>query len=100
MAQLGARFHGMEEVIGSIPIRSTNPLRRMKPQPGSERLGSPTVLVVMLTGNDFDARCVVRTHTRRARQAGEIDALFSADNPRCILENSPRVRRLFPTTPP
>ena len=23
MAQLGARFHGMEEVIGSIPIRST-----------------------------------------------------------------------------
>ena len=24
MAQLGARFHGMEEVIGSIPIRSTN----------------------------------------------------------------------------
>jgi hypothetical protein len=23
-AQLGARFHGMEEVIGSIPIRSTN----------------------------------------------------------------------------
>ena len=26
MAQLGARFHGMEEVIGSIPIRSTNNL--------------------------------------------------------------------------
>ena len=26
MAQLGARFHGMEEVIGSIPIRSTKPL--------------------------------------------------------------------------
>ena len=24
MAQLGARFHGMEEVIGSIPIRSTS----------------------------------------------------------------------------
>ena len=24
VAQLGARFHGMEEVIGSIPIRSTN----------------------------------------------------------------------------
>ena len=28
VAQLGARFHGMEEVIGSIPIRSTN-----KPHP-------------------------------------------------------------------
>ena len=28
VAQLGARFHGMEEVIGSIPIRSTKyPLR-------------------------------------------------------------------------
>ena len=24
VAQLGASFHGMEEVIGSIPIRSTN----------------------------------------------------------------------------
>ena len=24
MAQLGARFHGMEEVVGSIPTRSTN----------------------------------------------------------------------------
>jgi hypothetical protein len=27
VAQLGARFHGMEEVIGSIPIRSTKNLR-------------------------------------------------------------------------
>ena len=25
VAQLGARFHGMEEVAGSIPARSTNP---------------------------------------------------------------------------
>ena len=24
VAQLGARFHGMEEVAGSIPARSTN----------------------------------------------------------------------------
>lgn len=29
-------------------------------------------------------------------EAGEIDALISADNPKCILENSPRVDRLFP----
>ena len=28
--------------------------------------------------------------------AGEIDALISADPPKCILEYSPRVRRLFP----
>src|SRR5580693_3922752 len=26
VAQLGARFHGMEEVVGSIPTRSTNSL--------------------------------------------------------------------------
>jgi hypothetical protein len=29
VAQLGARFHGMEEVIGSIPIRSTNPFSHL-----------------------------------------------------------------------
>ncbi len=29
MAQLGARFHGMEEVIGSIPIRSTNHFKNL-----------------------------------------------------------------------
>jgi len=29
VAQLGARFHGMEEVIGSIPIRSTNKSRNI-----------------------------------------------------------------------
>ena len=28
-------------------------------------------------------------------EAGEIDALFSADNPKCILEHSPKVGRLF-----
>ena len=29
VAQLGARFHGMEEVIGSIPIRSTNQFNKL-----------------------------------------------------------------------
>jgi hypothetical protein len=29
VAQLGARFHGMEEVIGSIPIRSTKHLNNL-----------------------------------------------------------------------
>ena len=28
-------------------------------------------------------------------EAGEIDALISADNPKCIIEQSPRVGRLF-----
>ena len=32
-------------------------------------------------------------------EAGEIDALISADNPKCILENSPKVGRLFPNYP-
>ncbi len=30
---------------------------------------------------------------------GEIDVLISADNPKCILENSPKVTRLFPNYP-
>jgi hypothetical protein len=29
-------------------------------------------------------------------EAGEIDALISADEPKCVLENSPKVARLFP----
>ena len=29
MAQLGARFHGMEEVVGSIPTRSTKSLNAL-----------------------------------------------------------------------
>jgi hypothetical protein len=33
-------------------------------------------------------------------EAGEIDALISADNPKCILENSPKVGRLFEDYPP
>ncbi len=33
VAQLGARFHGMEEVIGSIPIRSTKKLNNLDSTP-------------------------------------------------------------------
>ena len=35
VAQLGARFHGMEEVVGSIPTRSTNsfPIAALSAQP-------------------------------------------------------------------
>ena len=29
VAQLGARFHGMEEVVGSIPVRSTNQFKHL-----------------------------------------------------------------------
>ncbi len=31
VAQLGARFHGMEEVVGSIPTRSTKSLSHLVP---------------------------------------------------------------------
>jgi hypothetical protein len=30
VAQLGARFHGMEEVVGSIPTRSTKILNKLE----------------------------------------------------------------------
>ena len=30
VAQLGARFHGMEEVVGSIPTRSTKSLNSLE----------------------------------------------------------------------
>ena len=32
-------------------------------------------------------------------EEGEIDALISADNPKCILEHSPKVGRLYPDYP-
>ncbi len=38
VAQLGARFHGMEEVIGSIPIRSTKSFQQLSERnPGAQR---------------------------------------------------------------
>jgi hypothetical protein len=42
VAQLGARFHGMEEVIGSIPIRSTNYFNNLaEPHPNAwQQIGS------------------------------------------------------------
>ena len=33
VAQLGARFHGMEEVVGSIPTRSTKSLQELSGTP-------------------------------------------------------------------
>jgi len=39
---LGARFHGMEEVVGSNPTRSTNFNSLVQPLPGSRRVISFT----------------------------------------------------------
>ena len=41
VAQLGARFHGMEEVVGSIPTRSTKSFQifsRFPPKPFARKL--------------------------------------------------------------
>jgi hypothetical protein len=37
VAQLGARFHGMEEVVGSIPTRSTKSLNNLDGQLAERR---------------------------------------------------------------
>ena len=48
MAQLGARFHGMEEVVGSIPTRSTNSLNSL--DRANCHSGEICVLVCVITG--------------------------------------------------
>jgi hypothetical protein len=45
VAQLGARFHGMEEVVGSIPTRSTNK------QFTINELGGHTVPGILIVGS-------------------------------------------------
>jgi hypothetical protein len=47
VAQLGARFHGMEEVIGSIPIRSTNKFLQIKHMPGGGPPSSRRLCVIL-----------------------------------------------------
>jgi hypothetical protein len=42
VAQLGARFHGMEEVVGSIPTRSTK-FSNESPSAGASRLAGEVV---------------------------------------------------------
>ena len=56
VAQLGARFHGMEEVIGSIPIRSTKQPLQNQAYAGSGSL--PPF-------HDFVSFCVTRAEGLR-----------------------------------
>src|SRR5271170_5082514 len=56
VAQLGARFHGMEEVIGSIPIRSTK--QPLTNQAYVGRLSLPPL-------HDFVSFCVTRAEGLR-----------------------------------
>ena len=49
VAQLGARFHGMEEVIGSIPIRSTKQPLQNQTDTGSGLNPSPGSLVSLVS---------------------------------------------------
>ena len=74
VAQLGARFHGMEEVIGSIPIRSTNqPLQNQ--WFAEERFPQPYSDLVSIGVNFFQNHFVSCTPTsvlrlRLGREAG------------------------------
>ena len=52
MAQLGARFHGMEEVVGSIPTRSTIPLNKLD---GTSAYGRGICVVVRVITRRFGA---------------------------------------------
>ena len=49
VAQLGARFHGMEEVAGSIPARSTKSLNKLNG--ASARNFGICVMVCVITRN-------------------------------------------------
>src|SRR6185437_268850 len=55
VAQLGARFHGMEEVVGSIPTRSTKSFsklaRKHQPERGTtgEHSLSPAPSIIVMT---------------------------------------------------
>jgi hypothetical protein len=67
VAQLGARFHGMEEVIGSIPIRSTNFPLQIQIRAGSDFLRvtetapalvprpAPTGMALCISGADLES---------------------------------------------
>jgi hypothetical protein len=65
VAQLGARFHGMEEVVGSIPTRSTKSLYNLDRAHG--RIDGVCVMVCVITRR-FGAqskgfhRCSLRFH--------------------------------------
>ena len=52
MAQLGARFHGMEEVIGSIPIRSTKHFNNLD---NANALGQSVCVIVCVITPHFAA---------------------------------------------
>jgi hypothetical protein len=69
VAQLGARFHGMEEVIGSIPIRSTNQLNNLAWPTRHKRIACVMVCVITgrsaAFGEDFHRRALrFQTYTR------------------------------------
>ena len=65
VAQLGARFHGMEEVIGSNPIRSTKSF---------QTLSAPTPLSSPSTGVQLESpNTAVLRVARLPRQPREID---------------------------
>ncbi len=57
MAQLGARFHGMEEVVGSIPTRSTNSFRKTR-RASASRLAGKVVGSIPARSTKFSNRFI------------------------------------------
>jgi hypothetical protein len=63
VAQLGARFHGMEEVVGSIPTRSTNcppQYSRFYLDPSSVGHGLPDLVNLPISYGDASVRPVLQ----------------------------------------
>ena len=48
VAQLGARFHGMEEVVGSIPTRSTKSLNHLQASGAVETAEKPVTIATLM----------------------------------------------------
>ena len=48
MAQLGARFHGMEEVVGSIPTRSTKSFNLLQASVAVETVEKPVPIATLV----------------------------------------------------
>jgi hypothetical protein len=60
VAQLGARFHGMEEVVGSIPTRSTN----------SYHNGINHLKIAKVTGQTWDTNGIEDVAANRVAEMG------------------------------
>ena len=100
VAQLGARFHGMEEVVGSIPTRSTKSLNNLDRE--TPRRHGVCVLVLVMTrrlgahGKGFHRR-PLRFHPHMALQTLQ---RFDKSNARNWILRLPRANFPLPRSSP